>query len=440
MCAALENRYAWVDTNDEGGAYYRNMLCRVEEDAKVPEFLFNVPFGQGTSVFSLGKQSVFLESFESETGMVQMVAEQLASCLPSDCPKECRLQLCLHTDDEIPAIRHRGADNHLTLVVTGYDPVCASDTRAMMREEELAQMEQGTIYRLQQFSDSRALVACDERSRAYRKSIAKSVLDLLQCSYDFNVPDSVMASDKDLIYDTMNFNHVHLVHESGDHFLVGTDVNMGTDACVFHTPQTGCSIFTGDAAETKTWQLPASNGRTVNVATKEAMELIVTGESSLADLVVDLDEFRTMVIDCTIAGTKKEETTATQASVDGNEYTNIDAHEHTYRNSPPISFVKGAKECTQVLSLKTLATALPVACRPNGLIASVLACTTIAELLAFTPDNTATVHIPNTAHWQQQLTEADVGGRPFHFMNERTAVCDGNNRVKNYEIDRNSFN
>ena len=115
MCAALENRYAWVDTNDEGGAYYRNMLCRVEEDAKVPEFLFNVPFGQGTSVFSLGKQSVFLESFESETGMVQMVAEQLASCLPSDCPKECRLQLCLHTDDEIPAIRHRGADNHLTL-------------------------------------------------------------------------------------------------------------------------------------------------------------------------------------------------------------------------------------------------------------------------------------------------------------------------------------
>ena len=438
MCTAVDSKHAWVDTNDDGNAYYRNFTCRLEHTTPIPEFMYNVPYGQGTSLFALGTPAALLEAMQSDVTMVQVVAEQLASALPVDCPKECRIQLCLHQDESVSAIVQKVANSHLTLVVSGHDPVCARDTRAMMMLAKTTHEEEGTVYQAKELLESRALVSCDEESRIYRKSIAKHALDLLQCSYDFSVPDEIMSHDNESVYDTMNFNNVHLAYESSDHFLFGTDFNMGTDACVFHSPQAGCSIFMGDADDTKDWRLPASNGRNLNVATAATLEKIAENFVGL-NLVANLDQFRDDVVSCTLRGAAQCNNVAIQNTQDGNEYTNIDADERTYHKLAPIALAPNAPGCKKLLSLQALTTSMPAACRPNGKISSVLECNTLPELLAFTTESSDTIRVPNTPHWQQQLTQADACGRPFHFMNEKTAILDEHARVNAYEINRTMF-
>ena len=410
----------------------------MEHAAPLPEFMYNVPYGQGTSLFALGRPAAFLEAMQSDQTMVQMVAEQLTAALPADCPKECRIQLCLHQDDSVPAIVQDAAKSHLTLVVSGHDPECARDTRAMMALAKTTHEEDGTVYQAKHLLESSALVACDEESRVYRKSIAKHALDLLQCSYDFLVPEDIMSHDNESVYDTMNFNNIHLNYESSDHFLFGTDFNVGTDACTFHSPQTGCSVFMGENDDTKGWCMPASNGRNINVATADGLKLI-TEDSMGLNLVANLDKFRDDVVSCTIKGTTKCKNVAIQIKPAGNKYTNIDADDNTYHNLAAITLAPNAPGCKKLLTLHALTTSMPAACRPNGMIASVLECNTLPEMLAFTEESSDTIRVPNTPHWQQQLTNADAHGRPFQFMNETTAVFDEHGHVTAYEISRNMF-
>ena len=247
MSTTLHAKHVWADTNDDGGTYYRNLLCRLDDTASIPKFVCNTPYGQGTSLFSLGKHASFLKMLQSDSTTMQMLSEQMSCTLPADCPKQCRVQLCVHDDDGVSAIERQIGDSHLTLIVTGHDPVCAHETREMLNSAEGVQDEHGEEYRLRQLTASRILVSCDEKSRVYRKAIAKGVLDMLHCSYDFDIPESVGTPDVDSVYDTMNFNSVHLLHESGDHFLFACDMNMGTNACIVDAPGRGCSLFLGDA-------------------------------------------------------------------------------------------------------------------------------------------------------------------------------------------------
>ena len=438
MCTPVDSEHVWVDTNDEGSAYYRNLLCRLDHAAPLPEFMYNVPYGQGTSLFALGRPTAFLEAMQSDTTMVQVVAEQLAAALPADCPKECRIQLCLHQDDNVPAIVQDASQSHLTLVVCGHDPVCARDTRLMMALAKTTHEEEDTVYQAKDLLESSALMSCDEESRSYRKSIAKNALDLLQCSYDFSVPEDIMSHDNETVYDTMNFNNVHLSYESADHFLFGMDFNIGTDACIFHSPQTGCSVFMGESNDTKAWRMPASNGRNLNIATADGLKMITTNCMNL-DLVADFDRLQDSVISYTTKDTTQCNNVAVQNAPDGNKYTNIDVDERTYNSLAAITLAPNAPGCNKLLTLHALTTSVPVACRPNGMISSVLECRTLSELLAFTTDFSDSIRVPNTPHWQQQLTKADVHNRPFHFMNENTAILDENEHVSAYEINRTMF-
>lgn len=431
MCTALDSTYVWVDTNDDGGAYYRNLLCRLDDTEPIPEFVMNTPYGQGTSLFSLGKQPSFMRSLRSDGTNVQLLSQQMSCALPAGCPKQCRIQLCVHADEDVPVIERDVADSHLTLIVTGHDPDCARETRDM-----LSRPGDDAESRLKQLSASRALVSCDEKSRVYRKAIAKRALDSLQYSYDFEIPASVGTPEADLVYDTMNFNSVHLLHESGDNFLFACDMNLRTNACIMDSPARGCSIFLGDAQETQKWILPATCGRTVSVATAEGLESIA---GALPDMHVPAEtaDVREALMSYTSLRPDSDTSTSTQCVTDGgNEYGNIDAYNATYPSISPILFASGAPGCTQLMSLQPLVTSLPVAMRPNGRISSVLDCNSVAELLALTSDTSPTVRVPNTPHWQQQLINADTHGRPFHFMNEQTARCGEDNRVMSYEIPR----
>ena len=437
MCTAVDSKHVWVDTNDEGKPYYRNLLCRLGPAAPLPEFMYNVPYGQGTSLFALGNPTAFLGAMQSDPTMVQVVAEQLASALPAGCPKECRIQLCLHQDDSVPAITQDIAKSHLTLVVSGHDPECASDTRTMMTLAKTTHEGDGTVYSAKELLESSALVSCDEGSREYRRAIAKHALELLQCSYDFSVPGAIMSHDNESVYDTMNFNNIRLVYEPNDNLVFGTDFHVGTDACVFHSPQAGCSVFMGETSDTVAWRVPASNGRNLNIATADGLESITEGSMDLG-LAANLDKFRDDVVSCTIKD-QKCNNVAIQNTPDGNEYTNIDADEHTYHNVAAITFAPSAPGCKKLLTLQALTTSMPAACRPNGMFASVLECNTLPELLAFTTKSSDTIRVPNTPHWQQQLTKADSHSRPFHFMNEKTAILDENAHVNAYEINRTMF-
>lgn len=69
---------------------------------------------------------------------------------------------------------------------------------------------------------------------------------------------------------------------------------------------------------------------------------------------------------------------------------------------------------------------------------------TVQAVLDFTPSTTSKVLFPNTPEWQRELTSADKSGRPFHYMNETTAVSytnpdKGENTITHYSVDRTEF-
>lgn len=422
----------WIDTNDEGNAYYRNFTCKLESSSEIPEYLFNAPFGLGTSMFELGKHPEFLNMLRKDKSNVQLVAEQIASALPRNCPRECRIQLCLHYDKDVQALQYDIANSNITLLVTAHDPNCAADTRNAMRQRKAMHDEDGTHYQLKEFADSRTLGTCDEKSRVYRKTVTKNVLNILECSYGITAPDAIMSHDKQSVYDTMNFNQVQLVHDTGDSFVLGIDMNIGSDAYVFHSPQKGGTLFIG--TETK-WTVPASTGRTLNIATPEALA-IVNNEFNLH---VDVDEFREEITAGAVSDTNTH-SVAKYHDECNNEYMSIDEFEHTYKELEPISFAQYVPNCAHVLNLHAIATALPSSLRQNGMIASILPCVTIQDAIAFTTNQVEYLQIPNTPHWQQELINADKSQRPFHFMNESTAVCsEGETTISHYRIDRNSL-
>lgn len=442
----MSNTHAWIDTNDNGESYFRNFSCDLMPDQPVPKHLQHAPLGLGVSMFDLGKQPKLMQALKSEPDLLQTVSDLLASSLPADCPRSCRLQLGSQIDDELAALACNTDESNVTLLVWGHDPDACDTTQSELRTCILTGEELQEPFNVVDFANTRAMVTCDERSRAYRRRIAKVATDKLAALPGVCLPDMLTSADKESVYDSLNLNHVQLnvMQNNTYHFTV--DMNCGSSAVVFHSLERGSTVFLAD--DDAKLKVPASDGRNVMITDRAAFdEIKLTGATPELDQV--MQTFDSMQLDNQMADSCLEHTVSAQAknasaisvqSVhDVNQYTCVDSIEKTYARLKPLELAHKVTKCRCLFRLRSIATALPSMQRQNGKLAALIECDTIPKIIAFTGQSNEKIKIPNTAHWQQELINADSAKRPFMFMNSDTAVYQ-NNCISHYEIAREMFN
>jgi hypothetical protein len=390
----------YFTSDDNGCASPRNCMLRCHGATVAPAYITSLPFGQGTSVFAIGKQNKFMQHLQdSPAAAVATLATRLAAMLPPGCPRECRVQLCLHANNELPLLQRNVANDNVVLVVTGFDPDECERARQTMIGQTIAQIFEG-----------REPLECATAARDYRRCIARDVLRMLEEEYTVEIPESVRVNDA--VFDTMDFAQLHLVRDPvSDWFLIGADMNIGSEACVFHSPTIGYTIFTQNVPNPIRWTVPSSSGSTINLG-EQSGELPKVEKSLTCD---NLPEFlRLLQTDHTIP-----DSVAIQPPPDcQNQSINMSAYSVAYDSKD----VMPPNAETRVVTLHALATGISTATRPNGRISAILPCVTLHEMIEFT--TSTHVIVPNSAEWQAQLTSIDPAHRPFALMNASTSIFD----------------
>ena len=410
MFQLTTDEYHYWTSDEDGYASPRNSMIRCNGAAVAASCICNLPFGQGTSVFAIGKQVNFMKQLQAEPdAAVATLATKLAAMLPVGCPRECRVQLCLHVDEQLPLLQRGVVNDNIVLVVTGFDPDKCEAARQKMTGQTIAQI-----------FESRALHGCAEASRAYRMGIAQNVFRMLEEEYPVLVPEA--ARNKS----TMDFPQLHLIRDTvTDWFLIGADMNIGTEACVFQSPLVGYTIFTQAVSNPTRWIVPSSNGCSIDVGEQAA-------EFPTAEKLLTSDEFRALLRRLQTDDTIPHCVAIQPPPENTNQSLNFSAYSAVYNNKDINTPTTHAE--TIVVRLRALATGISTATRPNGRISSVLKCATIHEMAEFTTSTHVTV--PNSAEWQAHLTNIDEARRPFYLMNETTSRCNRDGVVVAFEIDK----
>lgn len=441
----MANKDTWIDTNEKGQSYYRNFSCVLQPNESVPNHLRNAPFGLGVSMFDLGKQPELMQSLKSDPCLLQTVSDLIAHALPLDCPRTCRVQLGSQIDDELPALACNIDNSNLSMLVWGHDPDACRTTQVELENCILNGDELEEPFNVLDFANSRVMTTCDEKSRAYRREIAKSATDNLASLPGVCLPDMLVSADKESVYDTLNLNHLQMNVLPNNTFKLSVDMNSGSSAIVFHSLERGSTVFLSED-ETK-FTMPASDGRNVMITNQAEFNQIALGDDAQA-LRQSMPDFQSMQLENQMKDTCLDHTDATLVSSTSavsvqslpsiNKYTSVDSIEQTYARLKPLELAQRVQQCKSVFRLRAIATALPTMQRQNGKLAALVECDTIPKMLAFTTQSKDKIKIPNTPHWQQELINADSAKRPFKFMNNDTAVYD-NNSISHYEIERQLF-
>jgi hypothetical protein len=409
MFQLTTDQYHYWTSDENGCASPRNSMIRCNGAAVAAPCICSLPFGQGTSVFAIGKQIEFMRHLQADPdAAVAKLATNLAAMLPLGCPRECRVQLCLHVDEQLPLLQRGVVNDNIVLVVTGFDPDKCEAARQQMTGQTIAQI-----------FESRALHACAEASRAYRMCIAQNVFRMLEEEYPVSIPEPVRTKN------TMDFPQLHLIRDPvTDWFLIGADMNVGTEACVFQSPLVGYTIFTQNVPNPTRWIVPSSNGCSINVGEQApefpAVEKLLTSDEFRAFLRL-LQKDQT-IPDCVAIQPQPEHT---------NQSVNFGAYGSAYNNRDINTPTTHAE--TIVVQLRALATGISTATRQNG-ISSILKCLTIHEMAEFTTSTHVTV--PNSAEWQVHLTNIDEARRPYYLMNQTTSRCNKDGMVVAFEINK----
>jgi len=442
----MSNSNTWIDTNEHGKSYYRNFSCDLKPDEPVPKHLQHAPFGLGVSMFDLGKQPELIQSLKSDPCLLQTVSDLIACALPADCPRTCRVQLGSQIDDELPALACNIDNSSLSMLVWGHDPDACHTTQAELQNCILNGDELEQPFNMLDFANSRVMITCDERSRAYRRGIAKIATDNLASLPGVCLPDMLVSADKESVYDALNLNQLQLNVMQNNTYKLSVDMNCGSSAIVFHSLERGSSVFLS-ADETKL-TVPASDGRNIMITNQaEFNQIVLTDDGTESH--ESMPDFESMQLENQMKDTCLDHADATLISSTSaisvqtlpsvNKFTSVDSIEQTYARLKPLELAQKVHNCDCVFRLRSIATALPAMQRQNGKLAGLVDCDTIPKMLAFTTQSKDKIKIPNTSHWQQELINADSAKRPFKFMNSDTAVYE-NDCISHYEIDRELFN
>lgn len=393
---AVASLRKWKDTDDSGMEWERNSFTVTNLDSDVTSEIINLPFGYGASVFDLGIQDV--DSSNNWKEYAAWVAREMAQALPLDTPRSTIIQLGAVVDQDKPVSESNY--NHFMLAVWAVNPETLAKLTATAHHKLKLSVERGESYTMHDLIQLNEFKACSGGSRQYRASLAFNALKAI----GIVPPKENLAPGGQSIYDTMDFETVKIRNDADGegtlHLL--TDCNHPhTGAAVFHSPARGCTFYqsfegSGECKRGCHYGIPASDGR-VGIGPTNCDGL---GHSYFEEYYV-----------------------ASPIVENENTYTTVDSAEGRYGADSHMHYSSYLKHCTK-LHLKAIATAFPRSMRPNGKLYGYIPIDTISDVLQYLNPSEGDVFIDNTLEWQRQLCEADEQKRPFHLMNNDTAVID----------------
>ena len=196
---------------------------------------------------------------------------------------------------------------------------------------------------------------------------------------------------------------------------MSVDASVGNEAVLYRSPEQGFDMFVSDELPTnkipnaKALQFtPGSSGRTVSFEGGENMVNSATN-----------------IVNAAAQAVSAESNTVHKVARNANAFQSVETSGATYRDSLPLQYTSAvAKSCTHVCRVKSIATALPPVQHANGMLHGTVPCSSLADVLKFTPKFASHVIVPNTNEWRQALTAADANQRPAALMNESSELLD----------------
>jgi hypothetical protein len=428
----IEDRYAWVDANDDGRPVARNIVFEMPTTGPVPSAVYNAPFGHGLTVVDLGPQPQFTRRLQDgldgrDGGVsVKAVADALAEMIPVDAPRSCLIHLGAQDDPTASALRNDLHARSILLCVWGSDPECDATATAELQAAMSLATERGGVYTIMDLVSSKQLPSCNEYSRVYRIRLAVAVVDRLQ-QFGIQVTTPVSA--------TNNFDLVHVIPARSGVTTCMIDYNNNDAAAVFHSPEVGCTFYVG-TSDGSPLTVPASDGRSINVGrTDDDCDQLVQCHPPAGHYSILQDELTAAASRAPTSGDDSLTATSVQHLVRTNTFAALESTQSFYCPYAGASHLSNVKSCNGVFQLRAIATAVPAAVRANGKLMGVVACDTLSDLLSYTMVSEERVIVENSTTWIQQLIAISPGSRVHTFMNERNEV-EVKGIVTHYSIDR----
>jgi len=409
---------AWNDRAENGACYTRNAIFGGQPDEEMPQSFRDAPFGQGCTMYNLGKQPGLVQRLRrglagsSEGVTPQQVADVMANALRTNFPRSGRVQLGIRDKPNAAAMETDPETRNMVLTIWASDSVVSSRVKEDVARKTELHRQRGGAYTPLDFRKGGGLPKCDAASRAYRTGVAVEVVDALR-------PLGLVHAAEEPIEEMHVVSQVKMEVGNGrDQVQYLIDYNMGDRAIVFSSPEKGCMVFTSNA----TMQLPASSGRNFGEDTEASMESMLETLAAKG------------------ATTKATVGTAVQHKHRTNHFSNVDTLESTYlvRDKTQRWSHTEAASKTSSYEVRAIATALAAAQQgENGSISGRIKCDTIRDILRYTPESQEKLVFENTAGWRNQLTDAAEDGAVWKYMREDTSMMSEDNKtVTHYAVDR----
>lgn len=410
------DQWAWQNTLDDGTAYSCNHWSQFSRNDAVSDTIAMLPFGQGASVFDIGRHTAFVDFLLDHENngagtkkRINAVASLLASSLPADCTRSTKIQLCTQDNDSKSSLDSGPRNSNIVLVVWGHDGESTAQLQQSIADKRKLATARGETYSMADIMREKGPLFCNEQSRVYRRHIANTTMKNLVDSFAVGQGGVAPSADTCGVW---HFEHVHLEAE-GDDVVCMCDCNCGIDGIVFHSLNRGSTMFMNQEGSNRV-VLPASDGRNT---------------SACDDNAHTFRETRHGTANAAVAVQKRDH---------ANSFFSVDAAESSYATRRITDYASHTHDC-KIYQLRAIATALPAVQRQNGKINGNHDCNTIESMLACLSPECETVIVQNSAAWRQELTDADPHQRPYTYMNQDTAVLDEDGSITHFIIDRPSF-